>query len=72
MEILSRDEVQQLTPPERLALIAQLWDSLETNDVPLLPSHAAELDRRLAVLDREIGDGFTWSTLKAELEQRCR
>lgn len=29
MESLSADEIVRLTPPERLALIAQLWDSLE-------------------------------------------
>lgn len=35
MKSLSPDELAHMTPPERLALIAQLWDSLEQDDVPL-------------------------------------
>ena len=56
MELLTQDELVRLTPPERLALISQLWDSLEDNQLPLTVAQRAELDSRLA---------------KAELEQRC-
>jgi len=34
MELLTPDEIVLLTPPECLALIAQLWDSLEHEQVP--------------------------------------
>jgi hypothetical protein len=34
MELLTHDELARLTPPERLALISQLWDSLEDNQLP--------------------------------------
>jgi len=30
---LTRDEITRLSPDERLALIAQLWDSLEDHQV---------------------------------------
>ena len=71
MESLSPDEIVRLTPSERLALIAQLWDSLENADLPLTGDQKAELERRLASLDEDRGSGVTWATLKAELEKRC-
>ena len=47
MERLTDDELARLTPPERLALISQLWDSLEDEQLPLTAAQRTELDRRL-------------------------
>ncbi|MGD0799342.1 MAG: addiction module protein [Acidobacteriaceae bacterium] len=71
MEPLTQDELVRLSPPERLALISQLWDSLEDNHLPLTAAQQTELDRRLASLDEDRREGVAWATLKAELEQRC-
>jgi putative addiction module component (TIGR02574 family) len=71
MELLTHDELVRLTPPERLALISQLWDSLEDNQLPLTASQRAELDSRLETLDQDRREGITWAALKIELEQRC-
>jgi putative addiction module component (TIGR02574 family) len=71
MELLTFDEIVRLTPPERLALIAQLWDSLEQEQLPLTSAQEAELERRLASLDEDGRNGVTWASLKAELDQRC-
>lgn len=71
MRSLTPDEIGRLTPPERLAFIAQLWDSLEDEQLPLTEAQQAELDRRLASLDDDRRNGVTWTALKAELEQRC-
>jgi len=71
MEALTNDELRRLTPPERLALISQLWDSLDAEELPLTAAQQTELDRRLATLDQDRRDGITWAALKAELEQRC-
>jgi putative addiction module component (TIGR02574 family) len=68
---LTHDEITRLSPDERLALIAQLWDSLDDNQVQLTPAQQAELERRLATLDRDRTQSVTWETLKAELDQRC-
>ncbi len=70
MDVLTPDELARLTPPERLALIAQLWDSLESDQLPLTAAQQAELDRRLETLDQYRREGTTWAALKAELEQR--
>ena len=71
MDLLTPNEIVRLTPPERLALIAQLWDSLENEQLPLTGAQQAELERRLASLDEDLRNGVTWASLKAELEQRC-
>lgn len=71
MELLTADEIGRLTPPERLSLIAQLWDSLEHEQLPVTQAQQAELDHRLASLDQDRRNGVTWAALKAELEQRC-
>ncbi len=71
MEVLRPDEIVLLTPPERLALIAQLWDSLEQDELPLTDAQKTELEHRLASLEEDGRNGVTWATLKAELEQRC-
>jgi putative addiction module component (TIGR02574 family) len=71
MEILTQDELVRLTPPERLTLISQLWDSLEDDHLPLTAVQRGELDRRLATLDEDRRMGTTWMALKTELELRC-
>jgi putative addiction module component (TIGR02574 family) len=71
MELLTADEIVRLTPTERLALIAQLWDSLEHEHLPLTSAQEAELEHRLISLDEDKRHGVTWASLKAELEQRC-
>lgn len=71
MELLSAGEVGRLTPSERLALIGQLWDSLEQPELSLTEVQNAELEHRLASLDEDRRNGVTWEELRAELEQRC-
>ena len=71
MEMLTPDEIVRLTPSERLALIAQLWDSLEHEQLPLTSAQEAELERRLSSLDEDRRNSATWAPLKAQLEHRC-
>jgi putative addiction module component (TIGR02574 family) len=68
---LTPDEITRLSPDERLALIAQLWDSLDSDQIPLTMAQQEELERRLARLDDDREQSVTWDALKAELEQRC-
>jgi len=70
MSFLNQDELSRLSPPERLALIAQLWDSIESDQLPLTAAQRTELDRRLETLDEDRRRGMAWPALKAELERR--
>jgi putative addiction module component (TIGR02574 family) len=66
----TRRDCPCLSPAERLALIAQLWDNLDDDQVPLTPAQQTELDRHLATLADDRAKSVTWATLKAELQQR--
>lgn len=69
MKVLTRDEIQSLSPTERLTLIGDLWDSLD--DAPLSPAQASELERRLLGFEEDLADAVTWDELKAELAARA-
>jgi putative addiction module component (TIGR02574 family) len=71
MNLLTADEIGRLSPAERLALIAQLWESFDAETLPITAAQQAELERRLSTLDRDRESGITWEALRAELEQRC-
>lgn len=72
MDSLSSTDILQLTPPERLALISELWDSLEEEHLPLSMPQRDELDRRLAALEADSSRAIPWKTVKATLQSRCR
>lgn len=71
MEPLSPAEIVRLTPLERLALIEQLWDSLENHELELTEAQRAELDHRLVSIEEDRRNGVTWAMLRDEIEQRC-
>ena len=47
----SNVEINNLTIEERLALLGEIWDSLNPEDVPMTDTQRAELDRRLDDLE---------------------
>ena len=59
-----------LSPQERLALIGDLWDSLDDADVPVTPAQRAELERRIATTADDRAVAVTWGQLRAELRRR--
>lgn len=71
MPTMTLDDITRLSPQERIALIAQLWDSLAEGDLPLTQAQRDELERRLARLDAERAEAVSWETLQAQLDERC-
>ena len=65
---LTHDEITRLSPDERLALIAQLWESLDDHQVQLTPAQQVELERRFTTLDHDRTHSVTWETLKRRCE----
>jgi putative addiction module component (TIGR02574 family) len=59
----------QLSPRERLDLIASLWESLGDDDLAVTDAQRAELDRRIAGFDQDRKHSISWDQLKAELRQ---
>jgi putative addiction module component (TIGR02574 family) len=72
MNALTRTQITRLSPPERLALIGDLWDSLSDTEIPLSPDQATEIERRLASFDHDRSSAVTWEQLKNELAVRAR
>ena len=69
--LINPAEIGRLSAPEHIALIAQLWDSLENDQLPITAAQAAELDRRLSPFEEDSRESVPWADLKAELESRC-
>jgi putative addiction module component (TIGR02574 family) len=64
-------DIKHLTVDERLALISQLWDSLDEGGVDLTLEQAAELNNRLASFDRDMIHAVSWGDLKAALSKEA-
>jgi len=67
---MTREEIIRLPPPERLALIADLWDSLSDADLPLSVAQENELQSRLESFDIDRQHGISWDKLRSERKTR--
>jgi putative addiction module component (TIGR02574 family) len=69
--LLPEIDVEQLSIPQRLELIAVLWDSIpESADMPLPEWHREELDQRVRAADADPGAGIPWEQVKARLREK--
>ncbi len=61
----------ELSVPERIQLVEDLWDSVaaETPPLTLTPDEVAELERRLAEMDANPDSGIPWEQVKADIER---
>jgi putative addiction module component (TIGR02574 family) len=61
-----------LTPPEKLQLVEDLWDDLaaQPGDVPLHDWQKAELDRRKAKLSNNPALSAPWPEIKAMIRNK--
>jgi putative addiction module component (TIGR02574 family) len=64
---MSTDSLFNLTPPEKLQLVEDLWDDLAATpaDVPVHEWQKEELERRKANLASKPTSGVLWQELKA-------
>jgi putative addiction module component (TIGR02574 family) len=65
-------ELSALPVAERLKLIEDLWDSIETDAdaLPLPDWHRAEIDRRLDALDAETTTGASWEEVRRRIADK--
>jgi putative addiction module component (TIGR02574 family) len=56
MAVLSKTEISALSPQERLALIDDLWESLESNQPATAPSSVQVPDWQRRILDERLLD----------------
>ncbi len=64
--------VFDLTPPEKLQLVEDLWDDLAATpaDVPLYEWQKKELARRKANLMNNPASGLSWAEVKLKVRSR--
>ena len=65
-----RDRVRQLAPEDRLDLISELWDSLDTDQIAVTAAERKLLDERLADLEANPGAGRSWDEVERDLRAR--
>lgn len=68
----SNVDIGSLTPQERLALLEEIWASLEPEDLPVTDAQRAELDRRLDDLERDRDPGIPWDEVQRRIRERPR
>ena len=71
MSRITSDDIAALSSEERIALIGDLWDSLDEADLPLTAAQSAELARRIDAFEADRSRAVAWDDLKSELEKRC-
>ena len=65
-----RDRVRQFTPEDRLELISELWESLDTDALPVTDAERELLEQRLAALRADPDTGRSWEAVRADLRTR--
>lgn len=65
-------EINRLTPPEKILLVEDLWDSIVSDEsvVPVPQSHVEELDSRLKRYESAPGSLLSLDELRARIERR--
>lgn len=69
---MNTDSLFDLSPPEKLQLVEDLWDDLAAtpSEVPIHPWQKEELARRKANLMSKPTSGISWDELKARIRSR--
>ncbi len=72
MRAIDIPEISQLSTPEKILLVEDLWDSIASDDshIPVPESHKAELDRRLERHINSPGELLSLGELQVRIETR--
>ena len=67
--VLSNEQIAKLSAQQRLELIQALWDSLDQDDLPITPAHAAELERRMETHEQDAATAEPWDVVHKRIER---
>ena len=72
MEVADVPEVSQLSTPEKIIFLDELWETIASDDpeVPVPLSHRDELDRRSERRTQSPGELLTLGDLQSRIETR--
>jgi len=63
-------KVKKLSAVERLELIGAVWETLDSQDLPVTDAEKAILDARIADEAANPGDASRWPEVEARLKRR--
>jgi putative addiction module component (TIGR02574 family) len=71
MARMTHEDIEQLTIAERVQLVEEIWDSVAASPerLPLTDAQRQELDRRLALHEREPNRVTPWEEVRAKLQR---
>ena len=71
MSRLTHEEIEQLSVAERVQLAEEIWDSIAATPerLPLTEAQRSELDRRLALHEREPTRTTSWEEVRTKLQR---
>ncbi len=69
---ISFEEIHRLSVPERVQLVADIWDTIAAapESLAITDAQRQELDRRLDAYARDPSDLRSWDEVRARLEHR--
>lgn len=72
MRIIDMPEIKNLSIPEKILFIEDLWDSIavDEDNIPVPKSHRDELDKRLKRYKTDPGSLLSLSELQERIENR--
>jgi len=70
LAVMNITEILDLPSSEKLLLIEELWDSLDTNELEITTSQKQELDRRIALDKNGEMPWYTWNEVKSYLQSK--
>lgn len=60
-------DLKRLPVSERIQLVEDLWDTIDSPAIGLTPEHLAELDRRLDALEAQPEAGTPWEIARGRI-----
>ncbi len=72
MEANIKSQIKSLSVSERILLAEEIWDSIaeENSAFELTPSQKEELDKRLALVQKNANTTRSWEEIKADFISR--
>jgi len=72
MSTLTKADVLNLSVPERILLVEDIWDSIAEmpEEICLTDEQKAELDRRLDAYHRNPDEGSPWGVVRERIRSR--
>jgi len=67
---MSITDILNLSSSEKILLVEQIWDSLDTNDLEITGAQKEELDRRIALDKSGKMSWHSWSDVQSYLQSK--